>query len=206
MTPTDIALAFILMSDPAVASTTQEAVSAPVTAPVTTPAVPDGCAGISGYNPACVTVVPIEWVSHPANRNVAYSGNDYGTGRSGGNERFVTIPAAGVLVHGMTMSSEQTYGRVSFAPSTNISGVSLRMWVSSSPDGAQVSGCSYIGYVEAVFSVSTDGSSACNLSPGGTYYLNQALCKSTPSDTQCRDAGATTPNSGARLVMAVDYY
>ena len=206
MSPTDIALAFILMSEPAVASTTQAAVSAPVTAPVTTPAVPDGCAGISGYNPACVTAVPVEWVSHPSNRNVAYSGNNYGTGRSGGNERFVTIPAAGVLVHGMTMSSEQTYGGVVFGPAGSIGGVSLRMWVSSSPDGAQVSGCSYIGYVEAVFRVSTDGSLACNLSPGGTYYLNQAICKSTPSDTQCRDAGATTPNNGARLVMAVNYY
>ena len=206
MSPADVALAFILMSEPAVASAQQEAVSAPVTAPVTAPAVPDGCAGITGYSPACVTVTPVEWVSHPANRNVAYSGNDYGTGRSGGNARFVTIPAAGVLVHGMTMSSEQTYGRVAFGPSGSIGGVSLRMWVSSSPDGAQVSGCSYIGYVEAVFSVSTDGSSACNLSPGGTYYLNQAICKSTPSDTQCRDAGATTPNKGAKLVMAVDYY
>ena len=206
MAAADIALAFILMSEPAVASTTQEAVSAPVTAPVTAPAVPDGCAGITGYNPACVTVVPVQYISHPANRSVAYSGNDYGTGRPGGNTRFVTIPAAGVLVHGMTMSSEQTYGRVSFGPSGNINGVSLRMWVSSSPDGAQVSGCSYIGYVESVFNVSTDGSLACNLSPGGTYYLNQAICKSTPSDRQCRDAGATTPNNGARLVMAVDYY
>ena len=100
MAAADIALAFILMSEPAVASTTQEAVSAPVTAPVTAPAVPDGCAGITGYNPACVTVVPVQYISHPANRSVAYSGNDYGTGRPGGNTRFVTIPAAGVLVHG----------------------------------------------------------------------------------------------------------
>lgn len=166
----------------------------------------DPCKGITGYSPACVTVAPVQYISHPANRNVAYSGNDYGTGRSGGNTRFVTIPAAGVLVHGMTMSSEQTYGNVSFGPSGSIGGVGLRMWVSSSPDGAQVSGCSYIGYVEAVFRVSTDGSSACNLSPGGSYYLNQAVCASTQSDTQCRDAGATTPSNGARLVMAVNYY
>ena len=195
------------MSEPAVASTTQEAVSAPVTAPVAAPTVPDGCAGITGYSPGCSTTVPVQYISHTANRNVAYSGNDYGSGvPNNGNSRFVIIPTAGVLVHGMTMSSEQTYGGVVFGPAGSIGGVSLRMWVSSSPDGAQVSGCGYVGYVEAVFSVSTDGSTACNLSPGGSYYLNMTLCVSTPSDSQCRDAGATTPNNGARLVMAVNYY
>jgi hypothetical protein len=149
----------------------------------------------------------VQYISHTANRNVAYSGNDYGSGvPNNGNSRFVIIPTAGVLVHGMTMSSEQNYGGVVFGPAGSISGVSLRMWVSSSPDGAQVSGCGYVGYVEAVFGVSTDGSLACNLSPGGSYYLNMTLCKSTQGDSQCRDAGATTPNNGARLVMAVDYY
>ena len=206
MGPADIALAFVLMSDPAVASTTQEAVSAPVTAPVAAPAVPDGCAGITGYSPGCSTTVSVQYISHPANRNVAYSGNNYGSGVTNNGSRFVTIPTAGVLVHGMTMSSEQTYGGVVFGPAGSIGGVGLRMWVSSSPDGAQVSGCGYVGYVEAVFRVSTDGSSACNLSPGGSYYLNMTLCKSTLGDTQCRDAGATTPNNGAKLVMTVDYY
>jgi hypothetical protein len=205
MTPTDIALAFILMSEPAVASTTQEAVSAPVTAPVTAPTVPDGCAGITGYSPACVTVVPVEWVSFGNARPVTASGANFGSDGPS-HKQFYTMPPAGVLVHNMRMSGAGVVGRVSFGPSGSIGGVSLRMWVSTSPDGPMVNGCGYVGYVEAVFSVSTDGSLACNLSPGGTYYLNQAFCASTPTDQYCSDPSATTPNNGARLVMAVDYY
>lgn len=67
--------------------------------------------------------------------------------------------------------------------------------------------CSYVGYVEAAFSFSTDGSRACNLAPGGQYYMNLAICASPElnDDRYCIPTSAA-PENGHRLVMSQDYY
>ena len=203
MTPTDIALAFILMSDPAVASTTQEAVSAPVTAPVAS--VGDPC-NVSGYSPSCNSGGTGPITTFVAfNRSVSMSGLGFGSASATGNSSAFIIPPGTVLVHSLNMGSEPTSGQIVFAPVGSIGGVGLRWWVSSSPDGSAIGGCGYVGYVEAAIGVSTDGSKTCNLSPGGSYYINTAICASTSSDANCSSPSATTPDRPLTLVMRGSY-
>ena len=216
MTPTDIALTIVLLGSQATQSdmeypTIPEDIVAPesIVEPVEgAPEEPedDICDNITGYNPACGNPVSVEWTEFGSARPITYSGAQFGSDGTS-SKQFYTVPAAGILVHDMKMSNEAVVGKLAFGPSGNINGVDLRLWISTSPDGPMLNmACSYKGYVEAAFRFSTDGSSGCNLAPGGQYYMNLAICASVPDDRYCSDPSARTPAKGARLVMSQDYY
>jgi hypothetical protein len=106
----------------------------------------------------------------------------------------------------MAGSGGPALGNINFGPVGAISGVNLRAWVSTSPDGTKLSAsCGYNGYVEGKFIFSTNGSRGCNLSPGGTYYFNLAICKSTSSDSYCSLAGAQTSATDSTLAIEAKY-
>lgn len=216
MTPTDVAITIVLLASPVAYTGDRHAgladdIVEPEAAEEVVEEVAeesdDICEGITGYNPACSTAVSVEWVSFGSARPITYSGAQFGS-QGTSSKQFHVVPSGGILVHDMKMSGEAVKGRLSFGPSGNINGVSLRLWISSSPDGPMLnSACGYVGYVEASMSFSTDGSSSCNLAPNGQYYMNLAICASKGySDPYCKDPDATTPANNARLVMSQDYY
>ena len=217
MTPTDVAITVVLLAAPVAYTGERHPDLAndvfepePVEELVgETPEEPedDVCARQTGYNPACGNPVSVQWISFGDARPITYSGAQFGS-QNTSSKQFYNVPAAGILVHDMKMSGEGVEGRVSFAPAGNFSGVSLRLWISSSPDGNAVSAaCSYVGYAESGMRFSTDGSYACNLSPGGQYYMNLAICASPDldNDRYCSPT-STAPENGHRLVMSPDYY
>lgn len=217
MTPLDAALTIVLLGSQATQSDREyptipedivapESIVEPVEA-VTEEPEDDICDNITGYNPACYTGTPVQWIEFGTARPITYSGAQFGSDGTS-SKQFYSVPAAGVLVHDMKMSNEAVEGRLSFGPAGNINGVSLRLWISSSPDGNAVSAaCSYVGYAEASMRFSTDGTRACNLAPGGQYYMNLALCASPGlnNDRYCSPE-SRAPENGHRLVMSPDYY
>ena len=215
MTPTDIALTVVLLAAPVAYTGERHADLAndivepePVEELVEEVAEEsnDLCDNITGYNPACSTSVPVEWINFGNARPITYSGAQFGSDGTI-SKQFYNVPSAGILVHDMKMSNEAVVGTLVFGPAGNINGVNLRLWISASPDGPMLnSACGYVGYVEAAFRFSTDGSYGCNLAPGGQYYMNLAICASVPGDLYCNDPSARTPVKGARLVMSQDYY
>lgn len=216
MTPTDIALTVVLLAAPVAYTGERHADLAndvfepePVEELVEeTPeeAEDDVCARPTGYNPACSTAVTVSWVSFGSARPITYSGAEFGSENTSAKQHYI-VPAAGILVHSMKMSGAAVDGRLSFATAGNFNGVSLRLWISASPDGPAVNAaCSYVGYAEAGMGFGTDGSQSCNLAPGGQYYMNLAICNSVPGDLYCKDPSATAPTNGHRLVMSQDYY
>ena len=139
------------------------------------------------------------------------SQTDFGSaGRNAsGGTVYVTIAKGGVTVAGMTMSSEEepVVGSLNFGVTANQPvGADLRAWISKEPDGGRISNfCSYQGYSEGAIRFSMDGSRACNLERGGSYYVNMALCKSDAGDWDCRSANAMTAEDKAVLVFEVKY-
>ena len=116
-----------------------------------------------------------------------------------------TLASGEVKVVGLSMNSAKI-GRMSYGPVGNISGFTFKAWISTAPDGARVSSaCSYNGYVEGTLRISTDGSRDCNLSPGGTYYFNMALCKSSDGDLYCSQTGALATPADAKIVLVSNY-
>jgi hypothetical protein len=106
----------------------------------------------------------------------------------------------------MSSGSSPSSGNVVFAQAGNISGVSLRAWISSAPAGERVSACSYVGYAESVLNFSINGNSGCNLSAGSNYYFNMALCSSPGSDLYCSQSGALAAPSSGIITVTSNYY
>lgn len=215
MTPADVALTIVLMAAPVAYTGERHAdlandIVEPEPVEEVVEEVPeepgdDICDNITGYNPACGNPVSIAWIEFGSARPITYSGAQFGSDGTI-SKQFYNVPAAGILVHDMKMSNEAVDGRLSFGPSGNFNGVSLRLWISSSPDGnALNAACSYVGYAEASIRFSTDGSRGCNLAPGGRYYMNLAICASVADDRYCRPE-SRAPEKGHRLVMSPDYY
>jgi hypothetical protein len=142
--------------------------------------------------------------------NAAGSGRDdldFGSaGQSGSGTRF-TIKKGTVKVVGLSLAGDgPPDGRITFGPVGSIIGVNLRAWISTTPDGNRISSsCSYKGYVEGSMRFSTDGARPCNLSAGGDYFLNLALCKSSSEDIYCNKSGALTTEADARVTMQSKY-
>ena len=136
---------------------------------------------------------------------------DFGSAGSyaSGSTVYVPIAKGGVVVAGMTMSSEKepTSGRISFGPTANQpEGGDLRLWVSKEPDGERISeACSYVGYAESALRFDMDGAQGCSLERGGPYYLNMALCNADYDDWDCRSVGALTAEGDATLVFEAKY-
>ena len=217
MTPTDIALTIVLLGSQATQSdreypTIPEDIVAPEAIVEPVEDVPDEpeddiCDNITGYNPACGNPVSVQWIEFGTARPITYSGAQFGSDGTS-SKQFYTVGPAAILVHDMKMSDEAVEGRLSFGPAGNFNGVSLRLWISTSPDGPAVSmACSYVGYAEASMRYSTDGTRSCNLAPGGQYYMNLAICASPDlsNDRYC-SPNSTAPENGHRLVMSPDYY
>ena len=169
----------------------------------------DPCSG-TGYRKDCVdgvstTSTLIDFPTGSA-RIVDNLTGTYNYG-SAGQTRSSTIPVKGghVKVVGLSMDSGTDSGRISYGPVGNIVGVDLRAWVSTTPDGSAVANCAYVGYVEGTLKISTDGSLPCNLSKGGTYYFNMALCKSSRDDLYCSQTGAKAPAADAKVILVTRY-
>jgi len=132
-----------------------------------------------------------------------------GTQDTTAGSQYIEIHQGTVQVLGMTMATDGPWvGRLAFGPTALWPGspIDLRLWISEMPDGERVSSdCSYRGYAEATLRVSTDGSEACDLTDGGAYYVNLALCTVADdayyTDWNCASAGAQTAESDARLVI-----
>lgn len=139
------------------------------------------------------------------------SPTDFGSaGRNAsGGTVYVPIAKGGVVVAGMTMSPERppVSGRLSFGPTANQpEGADLRLWISNEQDGPRISeACSYTGYAESALRFSMDGSLACNLELGGSYFVNMALCNADLTDYDCRSADALTAEGDATLVFEAKY-
>ena len=165
-----------------------------------------------GFNPACNSSSgssggsAVAFLTGAARVSDASASVNFGSAASQRNLRLV-VPKAKVRVLGLTLaSSGSSLGTVSFGPVGNITGVDLAAWISTTPDGPRVSeGCGYKGYAESVLRFSTNGSRACNLSPGGNYYLNLALCKTTDGDLNCSASGATSAPGDSTLVVKSSY-
>ena len=171
----------------------------------------DPCAG-PGFKPDCSSGsssgASIVAFPNGDNRKVSSSGVNLGSSNNNGQTSRVSIPKGTVRVLGLTMAGAggPTKGTINFGPVGAIGGVNLRAWISTSPDGARVSAsCGYNGYVEGSFNFSIGGSQGCNLSPGGSYYFNLALCKSTSSDLNCSGSGAQTTASDSTLAIEAKY-
>ena len=134
--------------------------------------------------------------------NLGSAGTDSGS-------NYIEIHQGTVQVLGMTMAADGPWvGRLAFGPTALWPGspIDLRLWISETPDGERVSSdCSYRGYAEATLRISTNGSEACDVTDGGTYYVNVALCTVSDdayyTDWNCTSAGAQTAASDARLVI-----
>ena len=165
-----------------------------------------------GFNPACnssggsSSSAPVAFLTGAARVSDASASINFGSNGSQRNLRLV-VPKAKVRVLGLSLaSSGSSLGTVSFGPVGNIGGVDLAAWISSTPDGPRVSaGCGFKGYAEGVLRFSTNGSRACNLSPGGAYFLNLALCKTTDADLNCSASGATSAQGDSTLVVKSSY-
>ena len=171
----------------------------------------DPCSRKTGYNPNCVTITAgTQGGDFPTGgaRKVANASGDhnYGSANPTGKAR-ITVPSGTVTVLGLVMKSgaSPSSGTISFAQASNIQGVDLKAWISTSPDGARVGSCSRSGYAEGVLSFTIGGGGSCNLSPGSTYYFNMALCSSTPNDLYCNQAGAKAAAKGGIIVVSSDY-
>ena len=170
----------------------------------------DPCKG-TGYRPNCnATTTVAAQGAFPAGgaRRVAnFSGSyDYGSAKGSGKDR-IEVASGTVAVVGLSMSSgsSPSSGGVVFAQAGNISGVALRAWISSAPDGPRVSACSYVGYAEGVLNFSINGNSGCNLSAGSNYYFNMALCTSSGSDLYCNQSGALAAPTGGIISVTSNY-
>lgn len=158
----------------------------------------DPCKG-TGYRPNCnastSTTTGTTSGSFPTGsaRKVSNLAGSYNYGSAGtASKEKLNVASGTVTVVGLTMSNgtSPSAGGISFAQASNIQGVALRAWISTAPDGAAQANCAYIGYPESVLNFSINGTSACNLSAGGVYYFNMALCNSAASDLYCNQSGA----------------
>ena len=174
--------------------------------------VDDPCKG-TGYRPNCVSDAGASTPSQGAfptggSRQIAdLSGNyDYGSANPTSKQK-ITVASGTVTVVGLTMKSgdSPSSGSVDFAQASNISGVSLRAWISTAPDGSPVGNCHYSGYAEGVLRFSIGGTNACNLSAGAKYYFNMALCSSTANDLQCNQSGALAAAKGGVISVSSGY-
>ena len=172
----------------------------------------DPCSG-TGYNPNCNSTTSTSTQAQGAfpiggDRKVEnLSGSfNYGSANPSGKAR-ITVPSGTVTVLGLVMKSgdSPSNGSISFAQASNISGVALRAWISTAPDGGHVGACSYSGYAEGVLPFSIGGTSGCNLSAGTTYYFNMALCSSTANDLYCNQSGALAHPVGGIIVVNSSY-
>ena len=170
----------------------------------------DPCKG-TGYRPNCnaTTTVAAQgaFPTGGARRVANFSGSyDYGSAKGSGKDR-IEVASGTVAVVGLSMSSgsSPSSGGVVFAQAGNISGVALRAWISSAPDGPRVSACSYVGYAEGVLNFSINGNSGCNLSAGSNYYFNMALCTSSGSDLYCNQSGALAAPTGGIISVTSNY-
>lgn len=132
-----------------------------------------------------------------------------GTADTTAGSQYVELNQGYVVVLGLTMANDGPWvGRLAFGPTALWPGspIDLRMWISEEVDGERTSSdCSYRGYAEATLRLSTDGSEACDLSDGGAYFVNLALCRVDDdayyTDWNCSSAGAQTAESDSRLVI-----
>ena len=125
-----------------------------------------------------------------------------------GNSQNVVVNKGVVKVVGLTLagSGSSPKGNLIFGPVGSFSGSTFHAWISTTKDGARVSSsCGYKGYAEAQLLFSTDGSRSCNLSPGGTYYLNLAVCTTAAGDLNCSGSGAKTHTRDAVIAMVAKY-
>ncbi len=173
---------------------------------------PNDPCNVRGYNPNCSSLTAgsstgADPFPNGASRTVNNTGVDLGSAAStAGQTVKVGFPKGTVNVLGLTLAnSGSTKGNINFGPVGAVSGVDLRAWISTSADGARLGSCGYKGYVEGALSFSTDGSRGCNLSPGGTYYLNMAICSSTADDLFCSGAGAKTSQDPVTLAIEAKY-
>ena len=105
----------------------------------------------------------------------------------------------------MGTGSSPSSGTVDFAQASNVSGVALRAWISTAPDGDRVGTCNWNDYPEGNVRFTIGGTASCNLSPGGTYYFNMALCSSTASDLYCKQSGAKAAPTGGVIGVSASY-
>jgi hypothetical protein len=184
-----------------------------VTPEPTTPSpdVDDPCSG-TGYRPACVTVsntgaTGAAFGTGGRKVNNVASSYDYGSAKRAPKARL-TLAKGWVTTLGLSMASgnSPSAGALVFAQASNIQGVALRAWISTAPDGPRVSSaCSYVGYPESDLRFSINGTAACNLSAGSSYYFNLALCASSSSDLYCNESGALAGAVDAILVVDSSY-
>ena len=172
----------------------------------------DPCSG-TGYRPACVqisgeTTGAAFGTSGSARKvNNAAGSYDFGSTTRGPKARL-TLAKGWVTAVGLSMSSgnSPSAGSLVFAQASNIQGVALRAWISTAPDGPRIaSACSYVGYPESTLRFSINGTSACNLSAGTSYYFNMALCASSSTDLYCNQSGALAGSTDAILVVDSSY-
>ena len=140
----------------------------------------------------------------------------FGFGSAGRNANvsrvYVDLPKGVVSVIDFTMSADSTAsaGQIDFGVTADQpDGGDLHLWVSKDADGQAVSeACTYVGYAETAFRVSLDESDTtrCQLEPGGTYYLNLALCYSEQGDVECRSSQAMTAESDAVLAAKANWF
>lgn len=136
---------------------------------------------------------------------------DFGSAGSAstGNVFRVELSESTVRVGTLTMKDGNHKGAISFVPTSKEPlNASLRLWISTSPDGAPVSdACTHAGSFDSAVDISVGSAAAgsCELKPSSTYYLNAAACATSEDDYNCTKGAKNATRIGA-IYLSARYY